>query len=69
MAAVLAAHWHGAEQGRGVGARRRLHPINERSAGADDDVALVDDVAVRHELVAGAEHSSGAAAGVRWDAV
>jgi len=66
VAAVLAAHRHGVEQGGGVGARR-LHPINERGAGADDDVALVDDVAVRHELVAGAEHSSRAEAGVRWD--
>jgi hypothetical protein len=44
---------------------RILHPIDECSARTNHDVALVDHVTVRHELVAWAEDSGGAGGGVR----
>ena len=37
---------------------RYLHPVNQRGARANDYMALVDDVTVRHELITGSEHSS-----------
>jgi hypothetical protein len=37
---------------------RRLHPVDESGACANDHMAFVDHVTVGHELVTGPEHSS-----------